>query len=570
MLQARSWATFYSLEVLFESRPTPQDGIEEMFAIDNIAATMTQIRKEEAMQDTANKSPGFRYLATLITAALVGSLLSPLVFSVGSASGNGGYYFHSNYTNGPSPIQRTETLLREVFTRDGYTLAAWTDTPDGRGGRWAPNESTDAIDSNVYAQWRKTVTATLYRNWEAALPSGTRAPRVGQIIYASAFERELSRGMLRDAPRNELAFGGGGAFAYKTPEEYVYRVTTVPNSATASVDRQSNSGYTALSNAEQEQWYTDMGYNPYIFSWVAFMCVSDSLDISGDVERSATKATRLSVSYASREDGIRGDSDAGFESAYNVMFRDLTEDLWSHSSRSTRTVVGVNDFPYTNDALVGGPDVANFPAYGYQSWSVLDVVSNCGFGKTFEALGIVGSDLAPIITKSFEIPSQLTLDLGPGVSNRYLEVSSSGVTIGVTGGGGREMFNAALWGLTTIARTSSSTGAAIETNTSSIGKTKSALFKSFDGNSSKLPTAIRKGVVKFASDFQGVSSVACTGYSSGLSPSSYATSLARKRAKAACDLVTKRFPDAKVKLVQKPAKGLGAQFRSVRIRITGN
>jgi hypothetical protein len=376
--------------------------------------------------------------------------------------------------------------------------------------------------------------------------------------------------MLRDAPRDELADVGEGALRHETPEEYVYRITTVPNATTASVDRQSNSGYTALTSAEQEQWYTYMGYNPYIFSWVAFMCVYDSLDISGDVERSATKATRLSVSYASREDGIRGASDAGFESAYNVMFRDLTEDLWAHSARSTRTVVGVNDFAYTNDALVGGPDVASYPAYGYHSWSVLDVVSNCGLGKTFEALGIVGSDLAPIITKSFEIPSQLTLDLGPGVSNRYLEVSSSGVTIGVTGGGGREMFNAALWGLTTIARTSSSAGAASETNTSSIGKTKSALFKSFGGNSSKLPTAIRKGVVKFASGFQEVSSVACTGYTSGPALTRSATTLAKKRAKAACDLVKKMFPEAKVKMLQKPAKGVGAQFRSVRIRITGN
>jgi hypothetical protein len=363
-----------------------------------------------------------------------------------------------------------------------------------------------------------------------------------------------------------------GALVYKTPEEYVYRITTVPNAPTASVDRQSYSGYTGLTSTQQADWYREMGFtdpNDYQFSWGAFMCVSENLDVSGNVDRTATKPTGLSVSYASREDGIRGASDANFESAHNVMFRDLTEELWADVFRSTRTVVGVNDFSYTNNALVGGPDVASFPYYGYYSLGVLDVVSNCGAGKNLEAVGIVvsdGSDFLPITSKSFEIPTELTLDLGWEALDRYLTVSSAGITVGVTGK--REPFNAALWGLTTISGGGSSGAVTLDQTVPT--KTKSAVYRGFPGNSSKVPAALRKGVVKFASSFQEVSSVACTGYTSGLVPTRSANILAKKRAKAACDLVKHRFPEAKVKLLQKPAKGLGAQFRSVRIRITGN
>ena len=516
------------------------------------------------MPEITSKRLRAKHLAASLTAILVGSLLGPLVFSAGPASGNGGYYLYSNYTNGPSPILQTDDVLRDVFTRDGYTLAAWTATPDGRGERVAPNASRTTT-GDFYAQWRDTVTADLYRNWETALPSGTRGPRAGQIVYASAFERELSRGVLRDAPRVET---DSGALVYKTPEEYVYRITTVPNAPTASVDRQSNSGYTGLTSTQQADWYREMGFtdpNDYQFSWGAFMCVSENLDVSGNVVRTATRPTGLSVSYASREDGIRGASDANFESAYNVMFRELTDDLYSNALRSTRTVVGINDFSYSSNALVGGPDVVESPpSFGFHSLGVLDVVSNCGADKTLETIGIVGSDFSPITTKSFEIPRELILDLGAG--GDYLTLNSAGLTIGVTGR--REPFNAALWGLTTISGGGSSGGVTVDQTAPA--KTKSVVYRGFPGNSSKVPAALRRGVVKFASSFQEVSSVACTGYTSGLVPTRSANILAKKRAKAACDLVKDRFPEAKVKLLQKPAKGVGAQFRSVRIRITGN
>jgi uncharacterized repeat protein (TIGR02543 family) len=100
--------------------------------------------------------------------------------------------------------------------------------------------------------------------------------------------------------------------------------------------------------------------------------------------------------------------------------------------------------------------------------------------------------------------------------------------------------------------------------------TKSSMFTSFPGNSSRMPAALRTGIRKSLANFDNVNLVVCTGYTSGTVPSAKTRLLAKNRAKAACDLVKKVSPEAKVRLQTKPATGLGAKFRSVRLQITGN
>ena len=426
------------------------------------------------------------------------------------------------------------------------------------------------LNSNVEVFWddlivRPTPTydsSDLYRNWETLLSSSTEGPKVGDVVYATAFERELSRFLFN--PDSETLYRTD--VANYPLEEYVYRITREENVATSSLDRQSNSGYEMLSAAEQNEWYASMGYdenNPYWFLWTAFMCAEDSLDVSQNVVRSLTKPTSLTRSYASREDGVL--DDGGFDRDHSYMFRDLTASLYHSSSPSTRTVVGINNYDYITNALVGGGDLY---FAGSHSFGVMEVNSDCGPGKTLEALRIVNPEtLNPVNSKSFTVTRELTVEVLP---MDFREISASGATIGVTGIFG-VYFDAALWGLTTIAGSRSQTSdGATEVNPADKSRTKSSVFASFGGNSSRVPASVRKGIAKFSSGFKEVSSVACTGYTSGVNPSRFASSLAKKRAKAACDLVKQRFPDAKVRLVQKPAQGVGAQFRSVRIRITGN
>jgi hypothetical protein len=184
-------------------------------------------------------------------------------------------------------------------------------------------------------------------------------------------------------------------------------------------------------------------------------------------------------------------------------------------------------------------------------------------------LKILDSEENWIDSKSFTVTRDLLLAV-PTVDNSLSTVShrAAGLTIGVTGRLSIDLY-AALWGLTTIS-SSSSGGTVASVTTPGMAKSQSAVYRGFAGNSSRVPVALKRGIAKLASGFKEISSVACTGYTSGLTPSRASSALAKKRAKAVCDLVEQRFPDAKVKLVQKPAKGVGAQFRSVRIRITGN
>ena len=279
-----------------------------------------------------------------------------------------------------------------------------------------------------------------YRNWQTPLTAISNGPKVGESVYASAFERELPRTLYKDLDdfrENEAA--------YPTPEEYVYRISKQPNSRASSVDHQSSADYESLTELQQDGWYTELGFGgenpPYQFTWKAFMCVNQA-------ETAITKPTGLSLSYASREDGVL--PDGSFNPAHNLMFKNAAID-WHASAhlQGIRTVVGKywGNGDLTSSNFLGDSD----PIFNTHVWGLLDVNGSCVAGSSLQALTILDSadeGAVAITTKSFAIPEQINLDYF-GIK---FQISSAGATLGVTGAGAaRRDFNAALWGLTTIA-----------------------------------------------------------------------------------------------------------------------
>ena len=340
---------------------------------------------------------------------------------------------------GAEAFANSENLSSVYFLGDAPTVQEYADTflnlPVSARAIIQPSAtgfgSLGDIWNGLNVRYNPT---SLYRDWEESLPTISNGPIVGQAVYATAFERVLSRNLLKpdgvDGPYSS------DVETYPTPEEYVYRITRVPNDKTTSVDHQSDDGYEMLSATEQQDWYSEISpTTPYLFSWKAFMCVEN---------RTLSIPTDLSLSYASREDAIR--PNFGFDSAQNLMFQDAANDWIWNKSPSTRTLVGpkISVGGVYTEALRGDPDSIGFWS---KVFGILDVSSSCGGGKTLQALPILDSNDEAITTKSFVIPSQLRLDV-PGEN---MSVSPIGVTIGVTGGGFAPEFHAALWGLTTIA-----------------------------------------------------------------------------------------------------------------------
>jgi hypothetical protein len=300
-------------------------------------------------------------------------------------------------------------------------------------------------DPNIETSFLVTVTVNvgqqnLYRNWQTPLTASPNGPKVGELVYASAFERELPRTLYKDLDgfrENEAA--------YPTPEEYVYRISKQPNSRASSVDHQSSADYESLTELQQDGWYTELGFGgenpPYQFTWKAFMCVNQA-------ETAITKPTGLSLSYASREDGVL--PDGSFNPAHNLMFKNAAID-WHASAhlQGIRTVVGKywGNGDLTSSNFLGDSD----PIFNTHVWGLLDVNGSCVAGSSLQALTILDSadeGAVAITTKSFAIPEQINLDYF-GIK---FQISSAGATLGVTGAGAaRRDFNAALWGLTTIA-----------------------------------------------------------------------------------------------------------------------
>jgi hypothetical protein len=272
-------------------------------------------------------------------------------------------------------------------------------------------------------------------SWQSPLQPNSNAPKVGDKVFASAFEKHLS----------DFGFG----FA---PEEYVYRITSQENVPTSSVDLQTNGVYHSLTKAEQNQWYEDIGFdpvsapasNPYLFSWRAFMCVSD---VNGAVTLS--KPNSLSLSYASREEVPTGSSEVN----HWMLFKNASEQLEQGVSPSTRTVTGVLYDAQTYSTLKGSDVQGLDPMQSPLSFGIAQVHSSCGAGKSLEGLEIVDAGgTTPIVSKDFVITPSLKLKRG----GDFFTENAHGITIGVTGGGGPPpqfagSYNAALWGLTTIA-----------------------------------------------------------------------------------------------------------------------
>jgi uncharacterized repeat protein (TIGR02543 family) len=332
--------------------------------------------------------------------------------------------------------------------------------PDAQSGDESPDINTPFLATvTVNVSWEN-----FYRNWQTPLPDLTSGPKVGDIVYASAFERVLPRTLLKADFRGSTA-------DYPSPEEYVYRITKQPNDLTTSVDHQSLSSYEILSSTQQSAWYeNDLDYNPvsnpYLFTWRAFMCVAYPEPAEN---LTVTKPTGIRYSYASREDGVR--PDGTLNPAHDLMFKYAAQD-WlegeNTSAHITRSAVGskLNNFSYTQ-AFMGDSD----GVWSSYVWGLLDISASCGMGKTFKALGIVGEDLNSITTKDFLIPETLKL---VDQDDNIVSVSSEGITIGVTGGGAPEGYNAALWGLTTIGVTGVSALAAPAFTLSSSSETATA------------------------------------------------------------------------------------------------
>jgi len=306
-----------------------------------------------------------------------------------------------------------------------------------------PSASGFEVDSE--GKWKGLIIAaenpaSLYRNWQTPLTAISNGPKVGDTVYASAFERVLPRTLFKDEEdyRTNLA-------DFPTPEEYVYRITKQPNVPSSSVDHQPHTLYEALTISEQGQWYVDadLGGPNYQFSWNAFMCVSE---INNALR--VKKPTGLKYSYASREDAIL--SDESFSSLRNLFFKNAAIDwITSSSWQTVKSAVGTkhNNGPYTQ-AFLGDSD----GVWSSYIWGILEINASCGEGETLRALQIVVDQNTPITTKDFVIPETFNLSyMGEPINN----VPSEGITIGVTGGGGPPpAYNASLWGLTTIASSS--------------------------------------------------------------------------------------------------------------------
>jgi hypothetical protein len=101
-------------------------------------------------------------------------------------------------------------------------------------------------------------------------------------------------------------------------------------------------------------------------------------------------------------------------------------------------------------------------------------------------------------------------------------------------------------------------------------QTKVVRFTDLTSNSSVLSKRARAGVTKAIKKFTAVNSVVCTGYTSGVRATASQRKLALDRARKACRFVEKLAPDAVVRIKADPARGMGANFRAVRVKITGN
>jgi hypothetical protein len=129
-------------------------------------------------------------------------------------------------------------------------------------------------------------------------------------------------------------------------------------------------------------------------------------------------------------------------------------------------------------------------------------------------------------------------------------------------------------GLTVEAAASSSGSdsgwsAPVTTTAEVVTMTKVARFNNFAADSAKLTARARLWISKNTRLFKEVNSVVCTGFTSGVKTTAATRKLAQDRATRACNLAKRIAPEATIQVRIKPATGVGPDFRSVRVNITG-
>lgn len=96
------------------------------------------------------------------------------------------------------------------------------------------------------------------------------------------------------------------------------------------------------------------------------------------------------------------------------------------------------------------------------------------------------------------------------------------------------------------------------------------VFANYQGDRGAVQGRDLNAIQAFVNRFKGIENVTCVGSTSGVPAKPTDAALALARAKSACDVVTSLVPDAKVTLKTSVGKGIGQQFRSVHIFVSGN
>ena len=267
----------------------------------------------------------------------------------------------------------------------------------------------------------------------AASAASTGTTPVGSTITATAWER----GGLDDF---SYAYSGGDVQPLDGFEEYVYRL----HSSGANVDVQDTAGYIGLTEAEQNKWYVDAGWDPYEFRWMAFMCLREfAIDSDAPLVNEGINLTEMHYTAA------------------DVMFPSADRDYWNDyvPNLSVRifggTLFGLDDFDLTKASVTGYDSTA-----GRLAFSVSYPEFACPAGTNLEMFRIMDSADPDNYATSRELTIPETLVVDAYDNNR--EIPSDGVFIGVTGFATFSEFNAALWGMTQVDGKLAATGAEVD------------------------------------------------------------------------------------------------------------
>lgn len=449
-------------------------------------------------------------------------------------------------------------FLRWPPSREEFQFVGWNTEQDGTGVMYDAYEQfpcpSDVLEDEVFAQWVSI--ESLHRTWNQTL-TPTSPLRVGETIYASAFERHMN---------SDLVTLGEA-------EEYVYRITKQENIAVSSVDLQSRLGYTALTAAEQDEWYERLGFSeladdgvdedsdenpPYEFSWFLFLCFNPDADTP-----TFSNPRQLTTSYVSMEDGLEDDGvGLRFSRAHKKYLRYL---VGSGLSGLRTTVGDYND----DDRFLMEDGTSNSVVLGS-----VEVGGDCGDG-TLDAFPLVDSDGLAVSSKSFDITAEVSFFNSLTFENQT--ISSDGVHIGVTGEAAR--FNAALWGLARVGAlelgggpvvVDSSPSAPVGTAPTIAAVTSPKIVKrvrisGFAGYSDIVTPQIQGRIGEFVRGAGRNASITCIGSTSGDRVTENGRRLALRRAQQACALVRKLRPGGSTEVQIRPSQGIGPRFRNVTL-----